>query len=57
MSMRVSFDISDKDLSHFRDCMQRARQAVKEEKRFPIRVSLHFVAQLAAIRQGHDLIA
>jgi uncharacterized membrane protein YkvA (DUF1232 family) len=30
MSMRVSFDISDKDLSHFRDCMQRARQAVKD---------------------------
>ena len=30
MSMRVSFDISDKDLSHFRDCMQKARDAVRD---------------------------
>jgi uncharacterized membrane protein YkvA (DUF1232 family) len=28
--MRVSFEISDKDLSHFRDCMQRARNAVRD---------------------------
>jgi len=28
--MRVSFDISDKDLSHFRDCMRRAREAVRD---------------------------
>ncbi len=30
MSMRVSFEISDKDLSHFRQCMQRARHAVRD---------------------------
>lgn len=30
MSMRVSFEISDKDLSHFRECMQRARDAVRD---------------------------
>jgi uncharacterized membrane protein YkvA (DUF1232 family) len=30
MSMRVSFEISDKDLSHFRDCMHRARNAVRD---------------------------
>ncbi len=28
--MRVSFDISDRDLSHFRECMQRAREAVRD---------------------------
>lgn len=30
MSMRVSFEISDKDISHFRDCMHKARDAVKD---------------------------
>ena len=30
MTMRVSFEISDKDLSHFRECMQKARAAVKD---------------------------
>ena len=28
--MRVSFEISDKDIRHFRDCMKRARDAVKD---------------------------
>ena len=28
--MRVSFEISDRDLSHFRECMHRAREAVKD---------------------------
>ena len=28
--MRVSFEISDKDIGHFRDCMKRARDAVKD---------------------------
>ena len=30
MAMRVSFEISDRDLSHFRECMQRARDAVRD---------------------------
>lgn len=30
MSMRVSFEISDKDISHFRDCMNKAREAVRD---------------------------
>jgi uncharacterized membrane protein YkvA (DUF1232 family) len=30
MSMRVSFEISDRDISHFRDCMNKAREAVKD---------------------------
>lgn len=30
MSMRVSFEISDRDLSHFRVCMQKAREAVRD---------------------------
>ena len=28
--MRVSFEISDKDIGHFRECMKRARDAVKD---------------------------
>jgi uncharacterized membrane protein YkvA (DUF1232 family) len=28
--MRVSFEISDRDISHFRDCMHKAREAVKD---------------------------
>ena len=28
--MRVSFEISDKDIGHFRECMKRAREAVKD---------------------------
>jgi hypothetical protein len=28
--MRVSFEISDKDISHFRDCMNKAREAVRD---------------------------
>lgn len=30
MTMRVSFEISDRDLSHFRECMHKARAAVKD---------------------------
>jgi uncharacterized membrane protein YkvA (DUF1232 family) len=28
--MRVSFEISDKDIGHFRECMRKAREAVKD---------------------------
>jgi uncharacterized membrane protein YkvA (DUF1232 family) len=28
--MRVSFEISDKDIGHFRECMKKAREAVKD---------------------------
>ncbi len=28
--MRVSFEISDKDIGHFRECMKRAREAVRD---------------------------
>ncbi len=30
MTMRVTFEISDKDLRHFRECMQKARDAVRD---------------------------
>lgn len=30
MTMRVTFEISDKDLRHFRECMQKARNAVRD---------------------------
>jgi len=28
--MRITFDITDTDLSHFRECMQKAREAVRD---------------------------